>query len=158
MNRGAASAHGDILLFLHADTLLPPTALEDISAAVAGGAEAGAFRLSFDTSSPLLRFYGYCTRFPLPRLCFGDRAIFARRDVFEWIGGYREIPLFEDLEFVRTLQKGGRFRFLSSTVTTSARRFRASGPLRQQLRNAYLWLHYLAGSDPANLEHLYKYD
>lgn len=158
MNRGAAAARGDILLFLHADTLLPPEACEHIRRAVDAGAEAGAFRLSFDAATPLLRFYSFCTRFPLPRLCFGDRALFVLRHVFEEIGGYPDFPLFEDLEIVQILSRRGRFRFLRPAVTTSARRFRANGALRQQLRNSYLWLHYVGGRDPEKLKHLYRYD
>ena len=158
LNRGAAAASGEILLFLHADTQLPPGGLSAVRRSIDEGAEAGTFRLAFDAPTPLLRLYSYFTRFPLPRLCFGDRALYVRRDVFFSVGGYPEIPLFEDLELVRALSRRGRFRFHSSCVTTSGRRFRLRGPLRQQLRNGYLWLHYVLGSDPHRLQHLYEYD
>ena len=80
MNHGAEVATGNVLLFLHADTLLPPNAFVLIRAALADPAvEAGAFRLQFDVETPLLRFYSFCTRFPLPRICFGDRGLFVRR-------------------------------------------------------------------------------
>ena len=158
MNRGAAAARGEILLFLHADTLLPPGALAHVRRSIAEGSEAGAFRLAFDAPTPLLRLYSYCTYFPLPRLCFGDRALYVRRDVFSSVGGYPEIPLFEDLELVRALWPRGRFRFHSTCVTTSGRRYRSNGPLRQQLRNSYLWLRYVLGSDLVKLQHLYEYD
>ncbi len=158
MNSGAAASRGDVLLFLHADSLLPPGGLRQIRHAVARGAEGGAFRLVFDRHTPLLRFYSFCTRFHVPRLCFGDRGLFVRRDVFEELGAYPETPLFEDLEMVRMLHQRGRFAFLEDRVTTSARRFIRRGPLRQQIRNAYLWLHYLAGTDPQRLARLYAYD
>lgn len=158
MNHGAAAARGDVLLFLHADSRLPPGALRRIREAMATGAECGAFRLAFDRPNPLLLFYSSCTRLPLPRLCFGDRGLFTRRDVFEKLGGYPDIPLFEDLELVRMLHKRGRFEFLADQVTTSARRFVRSGYLRQQVRNTYLWLHYVAGTNPRKLVHLYPYD
>lgn len=158
MNTGAASARGDVLLFLHADTLLPDDALSIVRQTIENGAEGGVFRLAFDRWSPLLRLYSFCTRLPIPRLCFGDRAIFVRRDVFENLGGYPDVPLFEDLELVRMLHDRGAFVFLDEAVTTSARRFELYGPLRQQLRNTYLWLHYVAGTDPRKLAHLYRYD
>lgn len=159
MNAGAARAGGDVLLFLHADTLLPPGAFEAIANALADpSVEAGAFRLAFDRQSPLLRFYSFCTRLPLAPICFGDRGLFVRRTTFEAVGGFTAWPIFEDLEMVRLLHRRGGFRFLPQYVTTAARRFERHGVLRQQLRNTYLWLHYLAGTDPHRLAHLYRYD
>ena len=156
MNRGADEATGRILLFLHADTLLPPTGLSTIRRVLAApDASSGIFRLQFDTPTPLLRFYAWCTRWPWIRLCFGDRAQFAERSVFETVGGFPEWPLFEDLELAARLQKHGGFQFLNTAVTTSARRFHRQGPLRQQLRNLYLWSHYMWGTDPERLAHLY---
>lgn len=158
MNAGAAKAQGDVLLFLHADTVLPPHALALVRQALADPAvEGGAFRLAFDVYTPLLRFYSFCTRFDVPKLCFGDRALFVRSRTFDEVGGYREVPLFEDLELVRRLDERGGFVFLDEYVTTSARRFLRVGPLRQQLRNAFLWLHYVRGTDPHVLAHRYPY-
>ncbi|HET6569641.1 MAG TPA: TIGR04283 family arsenosugar biosynthesis glycosyltransferase [Rhodothermales bacterium] len=158
MNAGASAASGDVLLFLHADTLLPPGGLRAIREALtAPRTESGAFRLCFDTDTSLLRFYSWCTRLPLRHICFGDRGLFVRRDVFDQIGGFPDIPMFEDLEIVRLLSARGGFRFLPLSVTTSARRFSDQGILRQQLRNTYLWTHYIIGTDPSRLTHLYRY-
>ncbi len=159
MNHGAQNTDGDALLFLHADTLLPPDAFALIRATLADpSAEAGAFRLSFDSTTPLLRFYSFCTRFPFPRICFGDRGLFVRRAVFETLGGFPEVPIFEDLEMVRLLYRRGGFRFLSRAITTAARRFESVGPLRQQLLNISLWMRYQLGADPERIAHLYSYD
>lgn len=158
MNAGAAAATGDVLLFLHADTLLPPDGLARIREALTRHeAEAGAFRLAFDRWTPLLRFYSACTRLHRPGLCFGDRALFVRRNVFEAIGGYAPLPIFEDLDIVRRLYRRGRFRFLSAYVTTAARRFERQGPLRQQVLNSYLWCSYMLGRSPERLHHRYSY-
>ena len=156
MNHGADCSSGDILLFLHADTRLPPNGLSRIRRALAApDAIAGTFRLRFDDPTPLLRFYAWCTRWPWIRLCFGDRGQFVERSAFEAVGGFPDWPLFEDLELAARLQGHGRFRFLDAAVTTSARRFRRHGPLRQQLLNLYLWGHYLWGTDPDRLASLY---
>ena len=72
-----------------------------------------------------------------------------RRRVFEKLGGYPEVSIFEDLEMVRLLHKRGGFRFLPQAVTTAARRFESVGPLRQQALNLYLWTRYQLGTDPA---------
>ncbi len=159
MNAGAALAHGDVLVFLHADTHLAKTAFSRIRAVLDDPrAESGAFRLGFDEETLLLRFYSLCTRLPLPQICFGDRALFVRRTAFEDIGGYPEIPMFEDLEMVRTLHRRGGFRFLPEYATTSARRFLRNGPIRQQLRNTYLWCHFMLGTDPCKVARHYPYE
>jgi rSAM/selenodomain-associated transferase 2 len=156
MNDGAKRSTGDILLFLHADTQLPPHGLSRIRRALAPpDATAGTFRLCFDDPTPLLRFYAWCTRWPWIRLCFGDRGQFVERPAFKAVGGFPDWPLFEDLELAARLQRQGGFRFLDAAVTTSARRFRHQGPLRQQLLNLYLWSHYLWGTDPERLASLY---
>ena len=157
MNRGAEHATGDVLLFLHADTLLPPDGLSAIRTALDDPETAsGTFRLQFDDSTPFLDFYSWCTRWPWLRLCFGDRGQFARQSAFEAVGGFPEWPLFEDLELAARLSKHGGFCFLDTAVTTSARRFRRHGPVRQQLLNLYLWTHYMLGTDPERVAHLYR--
>ena len=159
MNAGAAAAQGDVLLFLHADTVLPPGALDVVRRTLDEPAnEAGAFRLAFDAPTPLLRFYSFCTRFELPRICFGDRGLFVRSRVFDDLGGYPDVPLFEDLELVLRLEERGGFVFLEEYVTTSARRFHRVGPLRQQLQNTFLWFQYMLGTDPRSLVARYPYD
>jgi rSAM/selenodomain-associated transferase 2 len=159
LNRGAEAADGDALLFLHADTVLPPNGLTTIREALAPpSVTSGTFRLRFDAPTPLLRFYAWCTRWPWIRLCFGDRGLFVERSAFEAVGGYPDWPLFEDLELAARLHQHGGFRFLDAAVTTSARRFRRNGVFAQQLRNLYLWLHYVCGADPERVAHLYEYD
>jgi rSAM/selenodomain-associated transferase 2 len=158
MNRGAERASGDVFFFLHADTLPPAGALTTIRRALAApGTDSGIFRLRFTRETPLLRLYALTTRLPWIRLAFGDRGLFVERSAFEAVGGYPEWPLFEDLELADRLHRRGGFRFLNEAVLTSPRRFEEHGTLAQQLRNAYLWLHYCLGTDPEKVAHLYEY-
>lgn len=158
MNAGARVASGEVFVFLHADTRLPRNGFRLIRSALKDpGMESGTFRLQFDAQTPMLRFYAFCTRFPLPQICFGDRALFVRRSVFEEVGGFPRIPIFEDLQMVRLLHQRGRFRFLTAPVTTAARRFEQNGPILQQLRNGYLWLGFMLGADPHKAARLYPY-
>ncbi|MEM8484086.1 MAG: TIGR04283 family arsenosugar biosynthesis glycosyltransferase [Bacteroidota bacterium] len=157
MNAGAAVASGDVLLFLHADTVLPANALDLIRGAAENNISAGNFRLKFDASSPLLGLYSFFTRFRVSQFSFGDRGLFVTKTHFEETGGFAPIPIFEDLDLARRLQKNGPFAYLDAYATTSARRFRQHGALRQQLRNAYLWTRYLLGTSPKQLAHLYPY-
>jgi rSAM/selenodomain-associated transferase 2 len=139
LNRGAARLTADVLLFLHADSRLPADFALRIRDAMADPVIAGGcFRLRFDQSRPLLRFYGWCTRFHSRFFHFGDQGFFVRREFFRRMGGYRELPFLEDVDFLRRLRRQGRFRVLRPAVVTSARRFRRRGLLRQQLRNAIL--------------------
>jgi rSAM/selenodomain-associated transferase 2 len=159
MNAGADAATGDILLFLHADTLLSKPALASARRAIRSGSVcAGTFRLQFQPSTPALRFFAACTRIPWMKLCFGDRGLFTTREAFDAVGGFPKWPVFEDLEMATRLANHGGFAHLSATVTTSARRFQRNGALRQQLHNLRLWLHYVAGTSPASVAHLYRYD
>lgn len=158
MNAGAAAADGDVLLFLHADTRLPGSALDDIRAALDTEANAGIFRLRFDRRSPLLDFYAAATALRIPAITFGDRGLFIRSDVFAKAGGFDDVPLFEDVMLIRRLARIGRFTFLPSFVTTSARRFEERGALRQQVQNALLWLGFMIGMPPHRLARFYTYE
>ena len=130
MNAGAAAAQGDALVFVHADTLMPRSFAGDIAAALADPAVIGGrFDLQLDDNAPLLRLIGWLisARSRLSRTGTGDQAIFVRREMFERLGGYRDIALCEDLDLARRLKRAGRVACLRSRVTTSARRWRERG-------------------------------
>lgn len=157
MNRGAAAASGDILYFLHADTLPPEDFDRSIRLAVHKGFNAGCFRLKFDDPNPVLRSYAWFTRFDIDLFRFGDQSLFVTRKLFERIGGFDEsLLLMEDQEIVARLRKEGRFRLLGEAVVTSARRYRKNGILRLQLIFALILLGYHAGVRQETLVHLYR--
>ena len=154
MNFGAARAHGEILLFLHADTLLPENALTKIVEAMKQpNAVGGGFARRYRSRSRILaltcwlaewrnRFFGWH---------LGDQAIFVRHEIFLQLGGFRDIAIFEDLDFSRRLRALGRTITLRPPVLSSARRFAARGPLRTTLDDLRLTRRYLAGVDPNQL-------
>lgn len=148
---------GDVLLFLHADTLLPTDARAAIAAAIAGGALGGAFRVRFSGDRRLLRFGARLAnlRAALTRIPLGDHALFIRRDVYQELGGYREWPLLEDVDLARRLARRGPTVLLAAEVVTSARRFDKLGVLRTVLTNQLIFLLYLVGVPPARLARLY---
>ncbi|HEX4667725.1 MAG TPA: TIGR04283 family arsenosugar biosynthesis glycosyltransferase [Chthoniobacterales bacterium] len=154
MNCGAAQARGRILLFLHADTLLPPGALSRIVDAIERRrAVGGAFRRRYRSRSPLLALTARLAalRNGLFGWHLGDQAIFVRRDCFERLGGYPDIPIFEDLDFSRRLRRMGKTVTLTPPVYSSARRFAARGPLRTTWEDLRLTGKYLSGADPNDL-------
>jgi rSAM/selenodomain-associated transferase 2 len=159
MNAGAAQANAPILLFLHADTTVPPATWNRMHRALQRpSVQAGTFRLSFDRPTPLLRFYAWCTHLNWWGFAFGDRGLFIRHTHFETMGGFAPLPIFEDLDMARRLCTRGGFQFVDAPVVTSARRFRAVGTLRQQMQNARLWLRYMTGTSPTALCNEYRYD
>jgi rSAM/selenodomain-associated transferase 2 len=157
MNAAAKMATGEVLLFLHADTRLPAgatalieTALED--ARVCGGN----FSLVFDGGTREARLLTWL--YPLLRLggmCYGDSAIFVRRQIFERLGGYCDFPIFEDCDLYRRMKRVGRFVRLNACATTSSRRFEG-----RFVRTFALWsvmqIGYWLGASPDWLNRMYK--
>jgi len=154
MNFGAARARGEILLFLHADTLLPEHALTKIveamkQAKVVGGGFARRYRSPSRLLALTCRLAAWRNRFFGWHL--GDQAMFVRREVFLQLGGFRDIAIFEDLDFSRRLHALGHTITLHPPVLSSARRFAARGPFRTTLDDLRLTRRYLAGVDPNEL-------
>lgn len=158
MNRGAEAAEGDLLLFLHADTCLPPGGLSKIESLMAKeGIVAGCFSLSFEESGFLLSLYALFSRINHLLFTYGDQGLFMTRRIFELIGGFQKIPIMEDVEIQKRLRKMGRFVKIRQPVVTSPRRFLAYGIIKQQVLNMGLVLFYHAGFSPFWLKRFYVY-
>ncbi len=158
MNRGAAEANSDVLLFLHADTLLPREAKDAILSALRDPTcVGGRFDVRFDHDSRLSRVIGAMMnlRSRLTGIATGDQAIFVRKTVFERMGGYADIPLMEDIDFTKRLRRMGRVAALSATVVTSYRRWALCGPVRTILLMWTLRLLYWLGIRPERLARFY---
>lgn len=159
MNTGAATASGGVLLFLHADTRLPEGYDSHVRHTLAqADTVAGAFGLSFDRSSRGLRFLERAANYRSRRLQmpWGDQALFLRAEVFRELGGFPEMPIMEDFEFVRRLNKRGRVALVPASVLTSARRYEEVGPFRAWLTNRIaIWVYYL-GVSPERIARWYR--
>ena len=155
---GALAARGEVLWFVHADTIPPHTAISEINEALKDSSVvAGNFGLTFDGPSRAARHM--TTIYPTLRwldLCYGDSGIFVRRTIYEAVGGFRSFAVFEDLDLLKRLRKAGRFAHLKTRIVTSSRRFEG--------RNfAGMWLHwtalqvlYWAGVHPNTLANWYR--
>jgi rSAM/selenodomain-associated transferase 2 len=158
LNRGAACLLKDVLLFLHADSQLPSGFRSAIRQALRDPRVAGGcFRLTFDSPRLMLHFYSWFTRLPGRFFHFGDQAFFVRREIFEKMGGYADLPFLEDVEFLRRLRRRGRFAVLPLPVITSARRFLKRGVVRQQLRNTAIVALFELGIPARRLARLYPH-
>ncbi len=148
MNLGARAARTATLLFLHADTLLPPAALRFIKDVLRDDSIAGgAFARRYDSPSKILR--ATCALANVRNRWIGwhlgDQAMFVRRSTFFQLGGFREVDSFEDLDFSRRLGRFGRLVTLSPAVISSARRFTEAGTARRTWCDLALTARYLVG-------------
>lgn len=161
MNAGAALARGQNLLFLHADTKLPGGACEEIATALGdSGRLWGRFDVKIRSDLAALRIVAWLMNFRsrLTGIATGDQAIFVRRDAFERVGGFPDIPLMEDIVFSKTLKRLERPVCLTLKVSTSGRRWEKHGVLRTILLMWSLRLAYFLGADPFDLAVRYGYE
>lgn len=159
LRRGVREATGDVLIFLHADTRLPPDSGHAIDRAVAAGAGAGchAFSLHGDGSpGGRLLVLAVNLRTRLFRTATGDQAIFATRDALERAGGVPDQPLFEDVELVRRLRRVAEFRLLDTAARTSPRRWQQRGYGRTVLEHLALRTAWWLGVSPDRLAERYR--
>ena len=153
---GANRASGQHLVFVHADSRLPPDAGSLIRGTLAKtGVAGGAFRLRFDQRHPVLDTLAWMSQASLPSAFLGDQCLFCTRDAYDAAGGFRPEPLFEDVDLARRLACVGKLVRLREAVTTSARRFTERGPLRQVVTNGFLMIAFHAGVSPRRMVKAY---
>ena len=161
MNAGAARARGEILWFLHADTLtLPRDAPAEIARALRRDPRlvGGCFRLRLLGANPVYRVSDSLGNLGVEVFGFalGDHGIFCRREVFTRVGGYPDVPLMEDAELYRRLRRHGRMRQLSPAITVSPRRYEMLGPWRTTFIYVLILALYVLGVRPSRLATIYR--
>lgn len=159
MNTGATAATGDILLFLHADTDLPPEFDTWVRQTLAQPKViAGAFQLKIDGQNPPLRLVEKMVnlRSRYLQMPYGDQAIFLKADTFQEIGGFPDLPIMEDFELIRRLQRQGHIAIVPQPVLTSARRWQKLGVLKTTLINQIVIAAYFLGVPPLQIAAWYR--
>jgi rSAM/selenodomain-associated transferase 2 len=158
MNAGARLATGDVLLFLHADTRLPPRAERQVLEGLAGSGRAwGRFDVRIDGRHPLLRVVAGLmnARSRWTGIATGDQAIFVRRDAFAAVGGFPPLPLMEDVALSAALKRVSPPLCLRERVVTSGRRWESRGVVRTVCLMWWLRLAYFLGASPERLSRIY---
>ena len=160
MNCAAAITNADTLIFLHADTLLPDNALNNIAEEFENrNYVAGAFDFDIDSKKPIVKIIAACAciRSRLTRIPYGDQAIFIRKGYFDTIGRFKELPLMEDIELIKRIKKrGDKIIILKARVKTSSRRWEKEGVIYTTLRNRLISFLYMLGVSPAKLVKFYR--
>ncbi len=155
-NCGVAIASGKVLVFLHADTILPAATFDKLADIFnSHEVEIGNFGITFDTKHWFLRLLSFLARLDMGLFRFGDQGIVIRKSLFDALGGFPEWELFEDMALIRKARKRTRIHRFPMSVTTSARRFLRNGIIRQQLINVYYTIQYLLGTPPRRLAEKY---
>jgi rSAM/selenodomain-associated transferase 2/rSAM/selenodomain-associated transferase 1 len=158
-NTGAKNAQGRVLLFLHADTILPDNFAAHVYEALMGaGVIVGAFRFKTDLNTPFMKIMEFTTNiramyFKLP---YGDQGLFLKREIFQSAGGFPEVPIAEDLYLIRTLSKQGNIVIAPAPAITSSRRWQKRGVFRTMLINQIIAAGCFLGVSPSTLARLHR--
>ncbi|HEY6066675.1 MAG TPA: glycosyltransferase [Thermoanaerobaculia bacterium] len=154
----ASRARGETFFFLHADSRPPDGALDLIRKALEDGADAGAFSLAYEGDRRTMRWIAWWAnrRSRAWKLPLGDQGIFCRRSAYERSGGFRDLPICDDLDFVLRLRRVGRFVVRPEKTRTSPRRYVEVGAMRQVLRTRRVMVGYFAGVAPEKLVRWYE--
>ena len=158
MNYAAARATGEVIWFVHCDSLIPRDAHAQISAAVEKGAKWGCFRIGFDYCSPFMVYNTYMSNRRARRgTPFGDQGIWVRKDIFETVGGFPDLPIMEDYEFSRRMGSAGIPVWqLPGRIVTSGRRYKKRFPIITALQMVYLRHLYRSGVDIHEIARRYQ--
>lgn len=157
MNYAALKAKGEILYFLHADTLPPDGFTYDIVTAIKEGYEAGCYMLSFDYNHWFLKANCWFTRFDVNTFRFGDQSLFVTKEAFDKAGGFCEKHIvLEDQDIIKRLKKTGRFKVIKKSVVTSARKYLENGIYKTQGIFLLIWLMYRFGFSQQKLVRTYR--
>lgn len=156
MNFGASAAKGDVLYFVHADTLPPATYLEDIRRAREEGFPLGSYQSAYDTRSLLLKINAFFTRFDFLWCRGGDQTLFVDRPVFEALNGYREdYCIMEEYDFIVRARREHPFKIMDKAALISARKYEENSYMRVQLANLVVFNMYRLGYSQERLANTY---
>ena len=157
MNAGAKKAAGEVLYFLHADSFPPKDFDRYIKTSLNEGADAGSFRMKFDSNHPVLKVSQWFTKFNYKFCRGGDQSLFVKKAVFQQLQGYKEsFIVYEDCEFIGRIYDEYTFNVINAYLTTSARKYRKNGTVTLQYHFTVIHLKKLFGASPENLSNYYQ--
>ncbi len=157
MNYGASLSTGNILYFVHADAIPPPTFADDIISAVQNGFELGRYRTKFDSPKWYLKINAWFTRFDWFICMGGDQTFFITRSLFEKTGGFdSSMKIMEEYEFVKRARINHKYKIFSKVALVSARKYDTNSWWRVQMANRKIITMYKQGATQQEMADTYK--
>ena len=157
MNHGYENSTGDILYFVHADTLPPLSFVEDIRAALAEGYPLGCYRFEFDSPRKILKINAYFTRFDKMWCRGGDQTLYVTRTLFKELKGYcSKHYIMEEYDFIARARKQHPFKIMAKAVLVSARKYEDNGYLKVQFANLIVFNMYRLGFSQEKMVNFYR--
>lgn len=157
MNCGYRLAKGDLLYFVHADSLPPAGYLDDLQRSIEEGFSAGCYRFRFDSDHLLLRINSYFTRFDKIMCRGGDQTLYITRKLFEKLEGFREdFLIMEEYDLIQKIQSTSRFKIIPKDVIVSARKYDRNHYLQVNFANLVVFMMYFSGARQETMVHAYK--
>jgi rSAM/selenodomain-associated transferase 2 len=156
MNLGAQLTSGDILYFVHADSLPPKTYVFDILNALECGSESGCYRFKFNSDNLLLKINSWFTRFDRLMCRGGDQTLFIKRSLFEELNGFKDFAIMEDFDMIKRLRERGTFQVIQKDVIVSARKYDENSYLKVNLINLLIFTMFFLGTSQHTLVHAYQ--
>ena len=157
MNYGALKTTGNILYFVHADTLPPVSFATDIIIAVNGGFDCGRYRTKFNSPKSILKFNAFFTRFDW-FICYGgDQTFFITQKLFEKLNGFRnDMAIMEEYDLTTRAKKVGRYKIFKNTALLNARKYEGRSWLQVQLANRKAIQLFKSGASQQEIVNTYK--
>lgn len=156
MNLGAKLTSGDILYFVHADSIPPKTYVSDIFKALQNGKESGCYRFKFNSNHPLLKINGWFTRFDRLMCRGGDQTLFIKRDIFEELNGFKDYAIMEDFDMIQRLRERDTFQIIQKDVVISARKYDENNYLKVNFINFVIFTMFYLGTSQNTMLHVYQ--
>lgn len=157
MNAGAKKSTGEVLYFVHADSMPPPTYMSDIQNAIRENFPIGCYRFKFNSPKKILKFNSYMTRFDKMFCRGGDQTLYVRRSLFEELNGYRDDhKIMEEYDFMERARKKYPFKIIPKEVLVSARKYEERSWFRVMLANSVVFQMYRFGASQDALVNTYR--
>lgn len=157
MNAGVEQTKGELLYFVHADTVPPASFVSDIHKSISNGFDAGCYRSCFDSDHPLLKVNAYFTKFDRLMCRGGDQSLFIKRSLFNKLGGFKnEFLIMEDFEMIDRLRRNCKFEIIQKDVLISARKYDKNSYMKVNVINLIIFLMYFSGASQQTMIHAYK--